>query len=187
MVAKKALLEFESDTNQLAYSGTPGHHADYTVAVTTEAEESFDNDGVPQQTRRFFLSWPAVDESHAPIYARFRIRNESYNAQSLWSLPQLLYVPVRYSIYKRRVVNLTPNPWVLLETTTAASVGGYQENWAGRVQYAVCIHHKNATPASTEGIAWTGNYPTDVVTPYVLFMTNPDSATFDTKPLVVAL
>lgn len=181
-MTKKVVLEFESDTNQIPYQGSPGTYADWETCVTTETDESFDSDMVPQINRRFKLTWPQLDDSYSPIYARFRIRNESYNAQSLWSIPQLLHTPVRYSIYKRRVVSGTPNGWEPVEVTLNRTVGWYQENWAGRVQYAVCIYHKNNQPASTEGLAWTGQYPTDVVNPYVLFMTDPDDNTFDTRP-----
>lgn len=182
MATKKVLLEFDSDTNQVKYEGTPGGYAWWSDCVATETDESFDSDMVPQTNRKFKLTWPPLDDSYSPIYARFRIRNESYNAQSLWSLPQLLHTPVRYAIYKRRVAT-TPNEWSLVEVTLNRTVGWYHENWAGRVQYAVCIYHKNAQPLSTEGVAWTGNYPTDVTNPYVLFMTDPNNDTFDTRPI----
>ncbi len=184
MALKKVVSEFDSNTNQLPYNGTPGTYIDYTntAFVFSETDESFDSDMVPQTNRRFFLTWPQLDDSYSPVYARFRVRNESYNAQSFWGLPKLLHTPVRYSVYKRRVVTSTPNEWSLVEVTLDNHVGGYQENWAGRVQYAVCIYHKNDRPLSTEGLAWTDNYPTDVINPYVLFMTDPDDSNFDTRP-----
>ena len=186
MATKRAVLEFDSDTNQLEYQSTPGTYINSNPASTTyitwEDEQSFDSDMVPQINRRFFLTWPALNESYSPVYARFRIRSESYNSQSLWSIPQLLHVPVRYAVYKRRVVNQSPNKWVLVEVTTNNSVGGYQENWEGRVQYAVSIYHKNSKPAATEGVSWSSDLPTDVVNPYVLFMTNPDDPNFNTRP-----
>lgn len=188
MAIKRTVLEFDSDTNQLPFDGTPGQYVDYTSWVSFETDQSFDSDMVPQINRKFMLSWPALDESYSPVYARFRIRNESYNAQSLWSLPQLLYVPVRYSVYKRRVVTDTPNEWALVENTENSSVGWYQENWSGRIQYAVCIYHKNNKPSSREGLLWSGNNPTDVTNRYVLYMTNPNNSDFDTRPIgIVAL
>lgn len=182
MATKRSVLEFDNDTNQLPYASTPGTYIDYASGFTSEDDQSFDSDMIPQINRRFFLSWPSLDESYSPVYARFRIRNESYNAQSLWSVPQLLYVPVRYSIFKRRVVSGVPNEWSFVETTGVSSVGGYQENWAGRVQYAVCIYHRNCKPSAGEGLAWSGNYPTDVTNRYVLYMTDPDDDLLDTRP-----
>lgn len=181
MTIRKSFLEFASDINQLPFKGSPATYVNYNNCVTYVTDQSFDSDGVPQTNRKFSLKWPALDDSYSPIYTKFRVRNESLNAESNWFIPIILYSPVRYSIFKRRVAT-EPNSWFLVETTTNNYVNSYQENWAGRVQYAVCIYHKNGVPSSSEGNNWVSNYPTDVTNKYVLFMTNPNDSVFDTRP-----
>lgn len=187
MTSKKSFLEFASDVNQLPFKGAPATYINYQYCLTYVTDESFDSDGVPQANRKFSLRWPALDDSYSPIYTKFRIRNDSLNAESNWFVPTVLYTPVRYSIFKRRVAS-EPNSWFLIETTTNNYVDSYQENWAGRVQYAVCIYHKNGVPLSTEGNIWTGtiinkdDYPIDVTNKYLLFMTNPNNPALDTRP-----
>ena len=174
---KRSLFLFDSDTNQLPYSGVPGQYYSWTGALSVGQEEMFDDDGVPVKVNLFSLAWPAIDNSYSPVYARFRVRSETLNTMSAWSVPVLVHTPVRYAIYKRRVV-ANAVKWSLVEVTANTSVGPYSENWSGRVQYAVCIHHANAVPTATEG----DSSATDFTNPYVLFATDPTSSTMNTKP-----
>lgn len=186
MDSKKAILEFQNDTNQLSFKGSPATYADYTSVVSYVTDEAFDSDGVPVINRKFILDWAALNDSYSPIYAKFRVRNETLNTQSDWFTPTLLYTPVRYRILKRRV-SPTYNEWTSVEITTKSSGGPYHENWDGRVQYCVAIYHRNGIPTKNEGNSWTGNFPTDVSNPYVLFMTNPNDSLFDTRPRIIPL
>lgn len=185
MATKRAYLEYVSDVNQQPYEGTPGTYISYTTdkVIVYDEENSFDSDGVPQINKRFFIWWPPVDDKNSPVFVKYRVQNESFNSQSAWSVPTMLVLPVRYSIYKRRVSS-TPNTWTLIETTYNNRVGGYQENWEGRVQYAVGIHHRFGKPQASEGNAWSGDFPTDVSNRYILFMTNPNDSMFDTRRII---
>lgn len=179
-----AELTYRSDQNQLPYSGTPASYYSWSSAVGTPALDSaFSDNGTAVQVYKFSLSWPALPNTYAPVLVKFRVRDEQLSQQSNWSEPQTIYTDVRYAIYKRRVAT-TPNEWVLVETTLNAYVGPYVENYAGRVQYAVCIHHANAKMASTEGVLGGGSLGTDVTNRYVLFITDPTSSTMNTKTLI---
>lgn len=186
MVTKRAIYEFDSNINQLPYNGSPGTYYNWHDALHKVDENSvpvdleFDSDGVPVQTNIFSFSWPQLDDTYSPVYLRYRVRNDQLSTQSNWSVPVTVNTAVRYAIYKRRIAS-EPKNWVLQEITKTPSVGPYQENWAGRVQYAFCIHHIDAVPAATEGLA----SETDFENPYVLFATDPTDSIMNTRPYVV--
>lgn len=184
MATKTASYEYASDKNQLPYEGTPATYYDWTSALYVDpntslppVDKQYDNDGVPVQTNIFTFSWAPVSNLYSPVLVRYRVRNEQLSSQSNWSIPVVLYTAVRYAIYKRRVAT-EPKQWTLQEVTILPTFGPYQENWAGRVQYAVCIHHVNAVPQPTEGQASA----TDFQNPYVLFATDPTDSRMDTQP-----
>ena len=206
MSFKTGKSSFDSNTNQLPYKGDPGTYA-YWLDCLSESfpegaldryiddaanwEHDYTIDGVPDEVRRFRINWIPLDPSYSTVYAKFRIRSESLNSSSFWSVPQLLNIPVRYAVYKRKV-NQSPNQWELVEITTSTSVGPYIESFAGRVQYAVCIYHKDSTPGVNEGLLWelddvtVTHYCVDLQNPYILFVTNPYYTIMNTRRWVFA-
>lgn len=179
MSTKRAIIPFDSNTNQLPYDGLVAQYYPWADAVSVTVDEEYEDDGVPVQNRAFTLSWPQLDNEYAPVFVRFRVKNEQLSVQSNWSVPKVIYAPVRYAIYKRRVATV-PNNWELVEVTKFPTVGPYQENWAGRVQYCVSIYHRDATPKSSEGVTSA----TDFTNQYTLFATDPTSTDMNTKPLI---
>lgn len=192
MANKKAIFPFDSNKNQLPYDGTPATYADWleSIALVEESsgvwrapiDESFDSDGVPVQNYVFSFSWTPANPSLSPVYLRYRVRDDRLGTQSNWSIPKTVHTAVRYAVYKRRVA-ATPKSWTLVEVTKKPSAGPYQENWAGRVQYAVCIHHQDAVPSSSEGVASA----TDFTNRYVLFATDPSSVVMNTRRFILGL
>lgn len=191
-MTKKAIYTFDSDRNQLPYDGTPGTYVDWLEAISLVEEspgvfrppldESFDSDGVPTQNYVFSFSWAPISPSFSPVYLRYRVRDDRLGTQSNWSIPKTVHTAVRYAIYKRRVA-ASPKNWTLVEVTKTPTAGPYQENWAGRVQYAVCLHHVDAVPSRSEGVASA----TDFTNRYVLFATDPTSAVMNTRRFIVGL
>jgi hypothetical protein len=179
MSTKRAIIPFDSDTNQLPYDGAPASFYSASDAVSVVLDEEYEDDGVPVRNMAFSLSWPQLDNEYAPVFVRFRVKNEQLSVQSNWSVPKVIYAPVRYAIYKRRVATV-PNNWDLVEVTKVPQAGPYQENWAGRVQYCVSIYHRDSVPASSEGVV-NGS---DFTNPYVLFATDPTDTGMNTKPLI---
>lgn len=164
--------------------------------IQSMGDEGFDVDGVGlvygnRYKRKFFLSWTPLPEAYSVTYARYRMRTSTNNATSYWSMPQKFYTPVRYAIYKRKVTHYAaPNEWTLHEVTTKTSVN-YVEDFYGRVQYAVCIYHKDAKPSKWEGtqlhmLTFGIPYATIPVVenPYCLIMTNPYSVRMNTARFI---
>lgn len=182
MVVKKAALYFDSDRNQLPYSGNPATWCTWNDAniLTVTQESLFDNDGVPVNVNSFSFDWPPISDRYSPVYVKYRVRDDQLGTQSNWSVPKTLYTAARYAIYKRRVAEL-PQKWSLVEVTKESRSGPYQESWAGRVQYAVGIWHVDGAPDASEGIASA----TDFSNRYILFATDPTSTTMNTKAFVV--
>lgn len=186
-VTKKTVLKFDSDTNQLPYEGNPAQYCDWKDVITVEEDSTFDNDGVPVFVNSFSFDWLPVTQRYSPVLVRVRVRSDQLHIQSGWTVPKTLYTSVRYSVYKRRVKTGNPQPWTLVEVTRYSKAGPYQENWAGRVQYAVGIWHKDGVPNRTEGVLSA----TDFTNPYILFATSPTvpgigDPDMNTKPRFIA-
>lgn len=180
MATKRAIYTFDSDRNQLPYAGAPATYCDWATAIGVVVEDSeFDDDGVPVKNNVFTLNWDQLGVRYSPVLLRYRVRDDQLGVQSNWSVPVTVYTAVRYAVYKRRVATDAKN-WTLVEVTKSPTAGPYQENWAGRVQYAVCIHHVDAKPSPSEGELGS----TDFTNPYVLFATDPTSTTMNTKPFI---
>lgn len=179
MSTKRAILPYSSNSNQLPYDGTAAQYYPWESALSVGTDEKYDSDGVPVRSSKFSLSWPPLDKKYSPVYVRYRVRNDQLSTQSNWSVPTTLYLPVVYAVYKRRVAT-EPQKWVLVETTRNLSVGPYQENWAGRVQYAVGIYHVAGVPSESEGVASA----TSFTNRYILFATDPTNTIMNTNPYI---
>ncbi len=180
MATKRAVLYFNSDSNQLPYSGSPATYCDWEDVISISVDDSFDHDGVPVSINSFYFNWKSVSNRFSPVYVRYRARDDQYGTQSNWSIPKTVYTAVRYAVYKRRVAD-TPQPWVLVEVVKQSNAGPYQENWAGRVQYAIGLWHVDGKPAASEGVV----SETDFSNRYILFATDPTSATMNTNQFVM--
>lgn len=188
MSTKRAYYTYSSDRNQIPYVGTPATYCDWAEALEVDPDTQqppvdmeYESDGVPEKSRIFTFSWEPISNTYSPVLVRYRVRNEQLSSHTNWSVPVVLYTAVRYAVYKRRVATV-PKQWALQEVTKFPSFGPYQESWAGRVQYAVCIYHVDAHPMATEG----STSATDFSNPYVLFATDPTDSRMDTRPGILA-
>ncbi len=181
-VTKRAIHSFDSDRNQLPYVGSPTTYVNWTTAVTKELDTYFYQQGRRIVKYAFSLDWPPLWNHYSPVYVKWRVRDDQLGAQSRWSIPRRIFTAVRYDVYRREVGGLgLPDAWKLIAHTKNSFAGPFIESESvGRVQYAVCIHHKDATPDSTEGITSA----TDFTNPYVLFATDPDAIYMDTSPFI---
>lgn len=155
MTVRVARFKFPDNSNQLPYEGTINTY-------------DFDLDTVADVTtgrNAFTITWEELPTTYSPIYAKFRVKSETFETFSAWSIPTTLYLDVDYDVYKR-TVGAEATQWIKIETVAEGSAGPYQETYVGEVEYAVCIANQLSQLGPNEGY--------DVnpfINPYLLFTT----------------